>query len=91
MGAGMEWGVGNFWAGRFPLRLGYRRTTLPFRFRGSEVTESTVSLGFSVTMAQVEGLPLAGLDVAAEFGGRSAGGFDERFRRLSFSVRIGGR
>lgn len=91
MGAGIEWSPGNFWAGRFPLRLGYRRTTLPFRFLGSEVTESTVSFGFSITMAQVEGLPLAGLDMAAEFGGRSAAGFDESFRRLTFSVRMGGR
>ena len=91
IGAGIEWGAGNFWAGRFPLRLGYRRASLPFRFRGSEVTESAVSFGFSITMAQVEGLPLAGLDMAAEYGGRSAGGFEESFRRLTFSVRIGGR
>ena len=90
-GAGLEWNIGNFWGGGFPLRLGYRKASLPFLFGGNRVTESTVSFGFSITMAQVEGLPLAGVDMAAEFGGRSGGDFDESLRRLTFSVRIGGR
>ncbi len=91
LGAGLEWNIGNFWAGRFPLRLGYRSASLPFLFRGKRVTEKTVSFGFSITMAQVEGLPLAGMDMAAEFGGRSAGNFAESLRRFTISVRIGGR
>ena len=91
IGAGIQWDIGNFWAGGFPLRLGYRQASLPFRFRGNTVKESAVSFGFAVTMSQAEGLPLAGFDVAWEIGGRSAGDFDENLRRLTISVRIGGR
>ena len=91
IGAGIQWDIGNFWAGGFPLRLGYRRASLPFRFRGDAVKESAVSFGFAVTMFQDEGLPLAGFDVAWEMGGRSSGDFDENLRRLTVSVRIGGR
>ncbi len=89
-GAGVEWEVTNFWAGGFPLRAGFRRSQLPFRFLNNKVKENTVSFGFSVIMAQALGLPLAALDLAVEVGSRDAGSFKERFRRLTVSVRVGG-
>ena len=91
LGAGLQWRVGNFWAGELPLRVGYRRTELPFLFRGERAAENTISGGFSIAMAQALGIPLATVDVALEIGSRSAGELDEKFRRLTFTVRVGGR
>ena len=86
----MEWEAFDFWAGGFPLRLGYRRSEQPFRFLDNRVTESTISAGFSLVMAQALGLPLAALDVALERGKRNSGGFEERFYRLTMTMRVGG-
>ena len=90
-GAGLQWQAGSFWAGGFPLRLGYRQTGLPFTFRGESATERSFSGGFSIVMAEALGIPLATMDAALEFGSRSAGALDEQFRRLTMTVRVGGR
>ena len=90
-GAGVEWEATSFWAGGFPLRFGFHRSVLPFRFSGKKVKESAISFGFSVVMAQALGLPLAAVDVAFESGNRNAGDFEERFRRLTVTTRVGGR
>ncbi len=90
IGAGLEWNTGGFWAGTFPLRVGVRRTELPFKFRGASPTETTISAGFSVIMAQSFGIPLAAMDVAIESGSRSAGDLEESFRRLTVTLRVGG-
>ncbi len=90
-GAGLQWTAREFWAGDLPFRLGYRHTGMPFRFRGETATESTFSGGFSVVMAQALGIPLATFDAAVEVGSRTAGELDESFRRLTFTVRVGGR
>lgn len=89
-GAGVEWEGMSFWAGGFPLRVGFRRSTLPFRFLGEKVEENTISFGFSVVMVQALGLPLAALDLAFEAGNRDSGDFEESFRRLTVTTRIGG-
>ena len=89
-GAGVEWEVTSFWAGGFPLRIGFRRSELPFRFLDNVVKENTVSFGFSVVMAQALDLPLAALDLAIEVGKRNSGNFKETFRRLTVSTRVGG-
>ena len=90
-GAGIEWEAVNFWAGGLPLRLGFRHSELPFRFLGEDVSESAVSMGFSIVMAEALGLPLAALDVAMELGSRTSGDFEENFRRLTVTTRVGGR
>ena len=90
-GAGIQWSAGDVWAGELPLRLGYRRSGLPFLFRGESAVENTFSGGFSVVMAQALGIPLATFDAAVEIGSRSAGELDESFRRLTFTIRVGGR
>ncbi|MED5564610.1 MAG: hypothetical protein VYB16_08930, partial [Gemmatimonadota bacterium] len=89
-GAGVEWEARNFWAGGLPIRLGFRQSKLPFRFLDERVKENTVSLGFSIVMAQALGLPLAALDVAAEVGSRRSGTYDESLRRLTMTLRVGG-
>ena len=90
-GAGLEWEAMRFWAGGFPIRLGVRQSRLPFRFLGKKVKESSISFGFSVVVAQALELPLAAVDVAIEMGSRSSGGFEESFRRLTVTTRVGGR
>ena len=90
-GAGVEWEALSFWAGGLPLRVGFYRSELPFRFLGNKVKESTVSFGFSIVMAQALGLPLAGVDMALEVGNRESKNFVESFRRLTFTTRVGGR
>ncbi len=90
-GAGIEWEATSFWAGGFPLRFGYRRSELPFRFLDKKVRESAISFGFSVVVSQALDLPLAALDLAIEVGNRNSGNFEESFRRLTVTTRVGGR
>ena len=89
-GAGVEWEALSFWAGGLPLRVGFHRSDLPFRFLGSKVRESAISFGFTVVMAQALDLPLGAVDVAIEVGNRSSGDFEESFRRLTVTTRVGG-
>jgi hypothetical protein len=70
--------------------LGFRREEFPFRFLDEKVKESSIAAGFSVVMAQALGLPLAAIDVAFEMGTRNAGSFEEIFRRLTVTARVGG-
>jgi hypothetical protein len=90
-GAGLEWEISDFWAGGLPLRVGFRRSELPFRFLDRRVKENGISFGFSIVMAEALELPLAAIDFALEFGNRKAGGFKESFRRLTLTTRVGGR
>ena len=90
-GAGVEWDATDFWAGGLPLRFGFRRSELPFRFLGRKVKERAISAGFSIVMAQALDLPLAALDFAIEVGNRNSGDFKESFGRLTLTTRVGGR
>jgi hypothetical protein len=89
-GVGVEWDGMNFWAGSLPVRLGFRQSDLPFRFLENKVRESAISFGFTVVMVQALDLPLGALDVAIEVGNRNSGDFEESFRRLTVTTRVGG-
>ena len=52
--------------------------------------ESAISFGFTVVMAQALDLPLAAVDAAIEVGSRTSGDFEESFRRLTVTTRVGG-
>jgi hypothetical protein len=80
----------NFWAGGLPLRFGFRRSGLPFRFLGRKVKERAISAGFSVVMAQALDRPLAAVDFAIEVGNRNSGDFKESFGRVTVTTRVGG-
>jgi hypothetical protein len=71
-----------------PLRLGFRRTDLPFfRPGGSQASESAVTGGFGLRVAQDQ----ARFDVALELGSRgdlAKAGFKESFQRLSISMAL---
>jgi len=89
-GAGLEWSGLNFWAGALPLRLGYRRTELPFSLDGTGATETLLGGGMGVIMSQAQGLPLVTLDFSWEFGDRTSAAIDESFRRFSLTFRVSG-
>jgi hypothetical protein len=91
LGVGLEWSGKDFWAGAFPVRIGYRRTELPFLFDNSEALETVLSGGIRIIMAQVQDVPLTTLDLSWESGSRSAGPLKESFRRLSITFRVSGR
>lgn len=90
VGGGLEWRGPGFLGRRFPLRVGYRRSEMPFRFDGSVPTESAFAAGIGLNLLELEELPLAAIDVSFETGNRSAGAFDESFRRATFTVRVAG-
>ena len=88
LGGGLEYGALSLLGGRLPLRVGWRRTGLPFS-RGSEaLEESAFTGGFGWEFQE----GLAVFDLAFESGSRgdvATAGFAESFRRvtLSFSLR----
>ena len=88
LGGGLEYGALSLLGGRLPLRVGWRRTGLPFS-RGSEaIEESAFTGGFGWEFQE----GLAVFDLAFESGSRgdvATAGFAESFRRvtLSFSLR----
>lgn len=90
IGGGLEWRGPGLLGRRFPLRVGYRRSELPFRFDGEVPVESVITAGIGLNLLEFEELPLAAVDVAFETGSREAGAFDESFRRATVSVRVGG-
>ena len=90
VGVGIEWEFAQFWAGPLPLRLGYRKTGLPFQLADEDPVETVFSVGWSFTLAQVGTIPLAGFDFALEFGNRDAGALSEDFRRLTVTFSLAG-
>ena len=90
VGVGIEWEFAQFWAGPLPLRLGYRKTGLPFQLDDEDPVETVFSVGWSFTLAQVGTIPLAGFDFALEFGNRDAGALSEDFRRLTVTFSLAG-
>lgn len=91
LGGGIEWDGPTLLGRNFPLRAGYRRRDLPFRFERSAPTESAFAAGLGLNLLQAEDLPLARIDVAVEFGDRDGGSVSESFTRATFTLRVAGR
>lgn len=89
LGGGIEMDELTLLGRPMPVRLGYRRTDLPFAFDGEKPTESVWSAGFGLGLAQGEA-SRAGVDVSVEAGDRSAGSLSESFWRATVSLRIAG-
>jgi hypothetical protein len=90
IGVGSEWDGPRIGARNVPIRLGYRRADLPFRFEASDPTETLFAGGFGINFAQVENIPLARLDLSFERGSRTAGPLSESFWRTTLSLRLSG-
>lgn len=91
LGGGLEWTSGTLFGRRAPLRLGYHRADFPFRVEGEKALETAFSVGGGLLLSELEGIPLAALDLSVERGGRTAGSFSEDFWRTTVTVRVSGR
>ncbi len=87
-GAGAELTGTRLLGASVPLRLGIRRTSLPFHAPGVEQpSETAATFGLGVRVAEEK----ARIDVAFELGSRGdlgSSGVEESFRRLSLSLAI---
>ncbi len=87
-GGGVEWDAIIGTTRALPLRMGYRRVSLPFRFDGSDSVESSYSAGIGLNMSQTAGVRFGWIDLAVERGTRNSGVLSESFWRGTFSVGI---
>lgn len=90
LGGGVEWSGLGIAGKTFPLRFGYRRDQLPFRFDGETPVETLVAGGLGFNLAQQEGVVLARMDLALERGSRNGGSLSEDFWRFSLSFTAAG-
>jgi hypothetical protein len=90
VGGGLEWTRATFAGRRSPIRLGYRRGTLPFTLGEEEGEESAFTAGVGLDFIQSANSTLAGMAISLERGSRSAGALSERFLRASLTLRVSG-
>jgi hypothetical protein len=90
MGAGLEWERITLFGRGVPIRLGWHRAELPFRFDGDDPVESTLAGGVGVLLARNGDIPLARFDVAVERGRRVGGSLGEDFWRSTITFRAAG-
>lgn len=87
-GAGLEMQLIQRETRSLPLRLGYRRTALPFGYRDQGAIETSWSLGFGMNLVEVEGVRFGWMDFAAERGTRMSAPLSENFWRATISIGI---
>lgn len=87
-GAGLEVQMIQRETRSFPLRLGYRRSALPFGYRDQGASEMSWSLGFGMNLVEVEGVRFGWMDFAAERGTRMSAPLSENFWRATISIGI---
>lgn len=87
-GAGLEWQAVQQERRSFPLRFGYRRLALPFRFGSDDPVEAVWSGGLGVNLDQADGARFGWIDVGAERANRSSAPLVERFWRATVTVGI---
>jgi len=71
-----------------PLRLGFRRTDLPFSLEGGDANEQVFSGGFGFALNETSEVVLASLDLGLEKGRRLGGTYREDFWRATLSLRL---
>ena len=89
-GGGIEWQGSGLGSRTIPLRLGMRRSALPFRLDGADPTETILSGGVGLNLTQADEFVLAGVDMALERGSREAGSYSEDFWRGTITFRVSG-
>lgn len=89
-GAGIELSQARLLGRQAPLRLGFRRSDLPFSVSGEDASERVFSGGVGLVLAQAGDVMLANVDVAVERGRRKGGALTENFWRATLSVSVAG-
>jgi len=87
-GGGLEWTGAQLRSRRTFVRLGARRTNLPFRFGGENPMETLVAGGIGLDLTRPQDVIVGGLDLAVERGRREAGSLEESFWRGTLTLRI---
>jgi hypothetical protein len=90
VGGGLEWSRATLFGRRSPIRLGYRRSTLPFTLGTEEASDNAFSAGIGLDLVRSANDALAGVGFALERGGREAGSLSESYLRASFTLRVSG-
>jgi len=92
-GAGLEWSRASFGGAGIPIRIGYRRAELPFRFEGVTPTEWAATFGIGFQLARTAFGPLGTIDATIDHGRRTATGtgLGESFWRFTVGMGIFGR
>jgi hypothetical protein len=92
-GAGLEWTRMTLGSAAIPIRFGYHRAQLPFRFQGVTPTESAATVGLGLELARTAVGPLATIDATLDRGRRTAAGtgLNESFWRMTLGIGVFGR
>jgi hypothetical protein len=87
-GGGLEWTGTQLRSRRTAVRMGARKSNLPFRFAGENPTETLVAGGIGLDLTRPQDVIVGGLDLAVERGWRDAGSLEESFWRGTLTFRI---
>ncbi len=87
-GGGLEWTGTELRSRRIPLRVGARKSDLPFRFAGEDPIETLLAGGIGINLTRPQDLLAGGVDMAVERGRREAGSLVETFWRGTLTIRI---
>jgi hypothetical protein len=88
-GGGLEWAGPQMGARNFPIRIGARKSNLPFTFEGENPTENVLTGGIGLNLVPPQTGLVGAIDVAFEKGSRDAGSLSESFWRASLTFRVG--
>lgn len=88
-GGGVEWAGPTLGVRNFPIRLGMRRSDLPFTFEGERPTEKLWSGGIGLNLMPPQSGLVGTVDLAIEKGDRTAGSLSESFWRATVTFRVG--
>lgn len=90
LGGGLEWDASGLGGRTIPIRLGVRRSDLPFLFRAEKPREFAYTGGLGLNLTQADRFVLAAVDLAVERGNREAGDFKEEFWKGTITFRVSG-
>jgi hypothetical protein len=88
-GGGLEWAGPTLGPRNFPIRVGMRRSDLPFTFEGETPSEQVFSGGIGLNLMPPQTGLVGVIDLALERGTREAGSLSEKFWRASATFRVG--
>ncbi|MBT8396392.1 MAG: hypothetical protein KJN92_05470, partial [Gemmatimonadetes bacterium] len=88
-GGGVEWAGPQLGARNFPIRLGAKRSAMPFTFEGENPVESVLTGGIGLNLVPSQAGFIGAVDIAFERGSREAGSLSESFWRASLTFRVG--
>jgi hypothetical protein len=87
-GGGLELANVQLFNRSAPLRLGFRRTDLPFSLEGGDANEQVYTGGLGFALNETNEVVLASLDLGLERGRRLGGTYREDFWRATLSLKL---